>query len=175
MPYIALLLLISAYFFAPMEAREVKTIETFSNPEKGYSIQYPADWSKNTTLEGFDLFIMAPNEADGHSHANFSIIASEQPKDVDLQVFTQQNISNLLQGDTSIDILGAGKTTINDIPANWFWYTKGNDNTEIVHYFMVANGQVILLTEGARLGDYDKYKTVLEKITNDFTMNASAH
>lgn len=143
---------------------------TYKNDEKGYVIRYPEGWTKEPNINGFDIFLVAPQQADGHSLANVSIISGPLPKDISLDVFAQENMKHLQSGNKTIKILDSGKADINGTPTQWTLYTRSDDQTKIQHYFLVANGLGILITAGAAINSFDTYKPAFDQIIHSFAV-----
>lgn len=173
-------LLFASFFILPMEAKgavEVnqKSIKldgqtvTFTQPKRGYSFQYPKDWANNDDVQGFDIFIMAPKTAEGTSVANLSIISGDLPKEVGLEAFYNANMKDLMdRNSSSIKMIDNGTTTVAGLPSKWMHYTRSDDETEIIHYFVVSDNVGYLITAGTAIGYFDQYKPSFEKMVKSF-------
>lgn len=146
---------------------------TFKNPTKGYDLTYPNTWTKNENMKGFDLFLVSPKSPDGRSLANVSVITEKVPSNVDLKQYADKNIKTLLDAVPSIKVIEQGQTTLSDLPAYWILYTRGDDNTKIMHFFAIDNGQAYLLTLGASQDAFDKFQDTFDDIVDDFNIEAS--
>lgn len=155
-----LALIISAFTF---QLRAQESFDTYTNETKKYTIDYPCDWIKKESSDGFDLFLIAPEHA-----ANVSIISGELPKGVTLDTYTKENIKNLFSGNSTIKIVDSGMKEINSVPAFWIKYTRDDQKTTIVHYFMIVGSRAYLLTMGAPTDSFDNYQTSFERILNSF-------
>ncbi len=151
----------------------VKSIpmETFRNPQKGYSFQYPENWIRKDDLQGVDIFIMAPPQETGQSQANLSVIAELIPKEVNLQTFYDGNIKELLDSNPKIKVLEKGQSMVAGQTAFWIRYLE-DEQLEIIHYFFFSNGYGILITCGATKEAFNQYKTTFDKIVRSFTIES---
>lgn len=145
--------------------------ETYENKQKGYSIQYPSDWEKES-LEGFDLFISAPVEKDGRSLANFSIISGEVPADVSQNLYYTLNLKNLLESNSIMEIQDNCKSELNGNEVFWLRYRR-QDHTllEVVQYLFVVNQVAFVITYGAPAEELERYEDSLDKIVQSFKID----
>jgi hypothetical protein len=145
---------------------------TYTNPEMGYSMDYPNEWTKNGNMGDFDLFIMAPKkDKEGQSLANLSIISGELPPDIDLNQFYEENIK-YLQNEPQIEIKNKGDTTIAGAPAKWIHYVRKDDQTEIYHTFFISKGKAYIITSGSTLGSYESHKPAFDSMMKSFKLNS---
>lgn len=153
----------------PATAVELSTT-TFTEAQKGYSIKYPETWTENQEIKGFDIFLMAPPNEVGKSVANLSMIVTAVPKEVDLEIFYKENMKVLLKDTPSIKIKESGVTTINGQRAKWVRYFRDDNQAEIMHYFIVANGYAYLITCGGSKEGFEANKEAFNEIVNSFEL-----
>lgn len=141
---------------------------TFEDTANAYTFNYPNNWTKNTTISGFDIFLLAPEESPGHSPANVSVLSHPIPADLTLATYSDENINNMLN---DINVIDRGQTEIGGLPAVWIRYTRKDTQVEIVQYFIVKNSKGYLITGGAAPGTYDTYQSVFNEVVKSFKFN----
>lgn len=145
---------------------------TYINATKGYSLQYPSNWTAKENVPGFDVFLVGPPEQEGKSLANMSVISGELPKDVDLKTYAKENLKTLLAGNSTIKVVDEGNTEISGLPAQWVQYTRGDDQTEIIQFFVVKSGIGYLITGGATQAAFEDNLDLFEEIADSFSLDA---
>lgn len=140
---------------------------TFESPVKGYSFDYPEDWQK-VDIKGFDIVLKAPENQQGQSFANLSVISGPLPPNVDLEVYTRENVTHLVLNNEFIHNFDNGTAEIGGVPSNWISYNRGDDLTKIVQYFFVKDKLAYLITEGSMTASYDDYKETFDEIIKSF-------
>lgn len=162
------LLFLATSSFHSIEQSLVPDLHFMFKPPNGkYVFHYPTNWVKNDEVKGFDLFILAPKDQNGRSLANISIISGELPQEVDLDIYYKKNMENLLKN-PSIKVKDEGRYLIGDLSSKWVRYNKEDDHTEIIHYFLVANGMGVVITCGAAKEEFINYIEAFATIAKSF-------
>lgn len=144
---------------------------TYINATKGYSLQYPSNWTAKEDVKGFDVFLVGPPEKEGKSLANVSVVSGALSKDVDLKTYAKENLNALLAANSTIKVVDEGNTEISSLPAQWVQYTRGDDQTEIIQFFVIKNGIGYLITGGAAQAAFEDYLDLFEEIADSFSLD----
>lgn len=154
-------------FTVPLSAADSFSLEQFvsyTNEEKGYSIEYPADWLRQENTEPFDILVQAPNNG-----ASMSVISGEVSGEINTDLYYTLNLKNLLNDNASIQIKDNCKTDLNGIKAYWLRYTRVDQTVvDITQHLFVNNETGFVITTGTATSDYPVYKDILNKIVKSF-------
>lgn len=144
-------------------------LETYTNAEKGYSIDYPIEWKKNDVPQ-LDLVLLAPSEKDERAHASMNIVSEKVGPEINLERFYNESANNLSSALKDVKVDKSGTASLNGTQSKWIQYTHVMQGVtfKVLQYFVVANDTIYLLTFSAAEPDFDKYRAEFEQIVNTF-------
>lgn len=145
------------------------TVQTYTNKDHGYSFQYPGNWTKKDDIKGIDVIVMAPEDSDGRSLANFSVISEKVNSDT-MADYVKKNVQDLLKEDPHTKISDQGILQVGGKQAAWIKYTKGDVQAQITQYFMISNGYGIIMTSAVAGEAASKYSSALDTIVKSFKL-----
>lgn len=144
--------------------------EKFTNKEKMYSIDYPADWQKRE-VPSIDFVLFAPPKGtDAQIHASMNVIAEKVNPPVTLNQFYTESVNNITTELKDVKMEGSGEATLNGTGSKWVLYShKMQDiSFKVLQYFIVVGERVYLLTFSALENDFATYRPDFDQIANSF-------
>lgn len=145
--------------------------ETYTNKEKGYTIELPADWTKQEGFMGLDVISLSPAESDQDKfRENASVLSGKLDAPITLDEFYTENLKNLQKSLIDFKLESSGDITIDGQKAKWLVYThkQGNFVSKVVQYFIMVKDRAYLITAGAEPSAYDKFKPTFDAIVKSF-------
>lgn len=151
------------------EQTQTLQFEKYTNAEKGYSIEYPADWKKNDVPQ-LDLVLLAPNEKDSRTHASMNIVSEKVGPEISLERFYTESANNLSSALKDVKVGKSGTASLNGTPSKWIQYTHVMQGVsfEVLQYFVVADETIYLLTFSSSDEDFEKYRSDFVHMANTF-------
>jgi hypothetical protein len=145
-------------------------LEKYINEEKGYSIEYPKDWQKQE-IPRLDIVLLSPpKNAESQSHATMNLVSEKIGDQVSLDHFYTQSIQHLKNELKEVNIEKSGDVNIHGLPSKWIQYSHKmmDTNFRVLQYFLVANGNIYLMTFSAMGENFDHFRPTYESIANSF-------
>lgn len=158
------------------EIKEIKEqtqnvkLETYTNTDAGYSIEFPADWQKNDVPE-LDLVLFAPNKKTAeHPHASMNIVSNNVGAKIDLEQFYSESEKNLTAVLKDVRVDKTGSHLLNGTPSKWVLYTHVMNGMKfrVLQYFIVSGEMIFLMTFSAEDDDFSDYRSDFENIASTF-------
>lgn len=148
--------------------------EHYVSAEKGYSLDYPADWKKSD-IPQLDLILFAPSkQTSGYPHASMNVVSEKVGNDVTLDQFYKESAANLAASLKEVNVQKTGAANLNGIPSKWMLYTHNMQGVQfrVIQYFVVAKGSIYLITFSAAADAFDGYRPTFEEIIRSFKLSA---
>jgi len=152
-----------------------KTTEflTYEDKNNHFSINYPSDWSVDTSQKDVSVMFDAPKESDQDIYTeNISVTAFSLPVEATSPMENYKNgiIETVKKQSPGIEILNTSSLTINNQPALKIEYKGKRDNIELAYQMTyVFKGKMGYVMVFASVnGDFDKYSSTVDKIINSF-------
>jgi hypothetical protein len=150
-------------------------LEKYTNHDKGYSLDYPADWKKSDVPQ-LDLVLFAPTKGkDENPHASMNIVSEKVGKGINLEQFYSESAANLSGALKEVSVEKSGLTLLNGTPSKWMLYTHTMQGIKfrVLQYFIVAQETIFLITFSASAEDFDRYQSDFKAIANSFKIAPS--
>lgn len=157
------------------ESQPTAKFERYSNVEKGYSLEYPADWKKNDVPQ-LDLVLFAPPKKPGERiHASMNIVSERVGTEIRLDQFYNESLNNLSTALKDVTIEKNGTSDLGGVPTKWMLYTHTMQGVKfrVLQYFIVANGAMYLITFSTAADEFDAYRPEFDKIIQSFKLQAT--
>ncbi|MBA3815888.1 MAG: hypothetical protein H0X29_05095 [Parachlamydiaceae bacterium] len=145
-------------------------MEKYINEEKGYSIEYPKDWQKQE-IPRLDIVLLSPTRnAESQTHANMNLVSEAVGEKVTLDQFYDESVKHLTAELVDVKVEKTGDLNIHGIPSKWIQYKHRmiDNNFGVLQYFMVAEGNIYLITFSGVTEDFEHFLTAFEKIAASF-------
>jgi hypothetical protein len=158
---------------APASSTEAPAFkgELYMNKEKGYSIEFPAGWTKQERFMGLDVIALSPADTPKDSfRENASVLSGKLDAPITLDLFYSENLKNLQKALNNFKLEGSGDINVDGQAAKWVLYThkQGNFESKVIQYFIMKGDYAYLITCGGEPTVYDKYKSTFESIVKSF-------
>ncbi len=165
---IALIIILLILPFA-VPAQTTAAYKTFSDPKKGLSIQYPANW-ESRKIKGTVFFLIRPKEEAGQKFA----------ENVNLMIDPPDDLSLLEYGDVARDKLKKQLPNYQELKWDvvklggrdyfrlFYTFTYNNLNMHDVYYVTVYKDQSYSFSCSAIETTFAKYAPVFEKMITSF-------
>lgn len=181
-PRLLITVALTSYAFSAIAKEEPTTapktvqLEHYVSAEKGYALDYPADWKKSD-IPQLDLILFAPStQANGYPHASMNIVSEKVGSDVTLDQFYKESAANLQAALKEVNVQKSGSSVVNGISTKWMIYTHTMQGVtfRVIQYFVVANGSIYLITFSVANDAFDSYLPAFEEILRSFKLQAAS-
>lgn len=145
-------------------------LEKYINEEKGYSIEYPKNWQKQE-IPRLDLVLLSPpKDAESQTHATMNLVSETVGDKVSLDQFYNESVKHLTTELQEVKLEKSGDLNIHGIPSKWVQYSHRmvDSNFRVLQYFLVAQGNIYLITFSAIADDFDHFYPICQKIAASF-------
>lgn len=157
------------------ETTEFDNLLAYENPNLGFSLEYPADWSKEETL----TFISpppSPNETlSSANEAPESIAVTTEVllSSITLDEYSESAIG-LLEGQfPNFTLIDSSEATLSGYPAHQITYTYTLDGVDLknMQIWTIADKNIAYaLTYGGLVEEFDSSFPVIENMINSFQL-----
>lgn len=154
-----------------LQDNQITQFEKYTNPEKGYSIEYPTNWKKSDVPQ-LDFVLFAPTGKNDKTHASINVVSEKVGSDINLELFFNESTKNLTSALKDVKIEKTGTAFLNGTPAKWVQYTHNIQGItfKVLQYFIVSGESIYLLTYSASEEDFNKFRPDSEQIANTFKL-----
>lgn len=145
-------------------------LEKYINEEKGYSIEYPKDWQKQE-IPRLDIVLLSPPKSEeAQTHATMNLVSETIGDTINLDQFYNESVKHLTKELKEAKIEKTGDLNIHGVPSKWIQYSHQmmDTNFRVLQYFLVAHGNVYLITFSAIADDFDHFNPTYQKIAASF-------
>jgi hypothetical protein len=146
--------------------------EHYVNAEKGFALDYPANWKKSD-IPQLDFILFAPStQANGFPHASMNIVSEKVGAEVTLEQFYKESADNLQKALKDVNVEKSGSSNLSGVPVKWLLYTHNMQGVtfRVIQYFVVANESIYLITFSAANDAFDSYLPAFEEILRSFKL-----
>lgn len=158
---------------AATEEAAAPEMEKYVNEDKKYSIEYPKGWEKQN-WPNLDLVLLSPSPIDPgtQTHATMNVISQHVGDAVTLEQFFNESLKHLNSALKDVQVDQTGDQNLNGTPSKWAVYSHkiAEIPMRVIQYFIVADGNMYLLTFSANGNDFDHYRPTFESIASSFRL-----
>ena len=169
---------ISLTFAQTNETTDSSTLLPYDNPNLGFSLEYPADWSKEETL----TFISPPPSSSSNETSSIPNEAPESiavttevlPYNITLDEYSESAIGLLESQFSNFTLIDSFETTLSGYPAHQITYTYTLEGVDLknMQIWTIAddNSMAYALTYGGLVEEFDSSLPVIENMINSFQL-----
>jgi len=157
------------------ETTEFDNLQAYENPNLGFSLEYPADWSKEETLSfispppSSNETLSSPNEAPESIAVTTEVLLSN----ITLDEYSESAIG-LLEGQfPNFTLIDSSEATLSGYPAHQITYTYTLDGVDLKNmqiWTIADNNIAYALTYGGLVEEFDSSFPVIENMINSFQL-----
>lgn len=157
------------------ETTESDNLLAYENPNLGFSLEYPADWSKEETLSfispppSSNETLSSPNEAP----ESIAVTTEALPYNIPLDEYSESAIG-LLEGQfPNFTLIDSSEVTLSGYPAHQITYTYTLDGVDLKNmqiWTIADNNIAYALTYGGLVEEFDISFPVIENMINSFQL-----
>jgi hypothetical protein len=157
------------------ETNESANLLTYENPNLGFSLEYPADWSKEETLSFISPSPSLNETLSSSNQAPESIAVTTEvlPSNITLDEYSESAIS-LLEGQfPNYTLIDSSEATLSGYPAHQITYTYTLDGVHLknMQIWTIADNNIgYALTYGGLVEEFDSSFPVIENMINSFQL-----
>lgn len=160
------------------DTSEAPDFLVYDNPNLGYTLEYPADWSKEESL----TFISPPPSADASDGTtaastnltpeSIAVTTEVLLTDITLEAYSESAIGLLESQFPDFTLLNSFETTLSGYPAHQIEYTYTIDGLELknMQVWTIADNIVYALTYGGTTEEFDSSLPVFESLIESFQL-----
>lgn len=143
--------------------------------DQSFSINYPGDWSLDTTSYKAARFILlsSPSSAEDRFKENINLIVQNlEDASFDLDKFSELSISQVKTMINNSKILESKRMKANGLDFHKIVYsgTQGEYKLSFEQYYWVMNQKAYVLTFTSELNQFEAYREVAEQIMNSLKL-----
>lgn len=160
----------------------VLTLQTFGQTEswkslktENYSIEYPGNWELNQLGQmGTSFILLSKQETpEDQFRENVNLLIQDlSGQNIDLDKYTEISEGQIKTMITNANLLDSKRQNSNGIEFQKVIYTgdQGIFKLKYEQYYWVINKKAYVLTLTCEVDEFEKYKTIGEKILNSFKL-----
>jgi len=158
------------------ETTESTNLLSYDNPNLGFSLEYPADWSKEETL----LFASPPPSSNETSSIpneapeSIALTTEVLPYNITLDEYSESAIGLLESQFSNFTLIDSFETTLSGYPAHQITYTYTFEGADLknMQIWTIANdnNMAYALTYGGLVEEFDSSLPVIENMINSFQL-----
>jgi hypothetical protein len=156
-------------------ATEFNNLLAYENPNLGFSLEYPTDWSKEESL----MFIAPPPSSNetlslpNEAPESIAVTTEVLPYNMTLDEYSESAIG-LLEGQfTNYTLIDSSEATLSGYPAHQITYTYTLDGVDLKNmqiWTIADNNIAYALTYGGFVEEFDSSFPVIENMINSFRL-----
>lgn len=144
--------------------------EKFINEEKGYSFEYPKDWTKQD-IPRLDIVLVSPaKDENQNNRATMNLVSESVGNTITLDHFYNESVKHLTSELQDAKIENSGDIQLNNIPSKWVQYSHKmlDSDFKVLQYFLIIDGNLYLMTFSSAASEFDHFRPAFESIANSF-------
>lgn len=143
----------------------VRAEDRYINKDKGFSIEFPKDWTIKDKIIG-DIVVQGIGPKVDNFPPVIGISSKELPSAVTLDMYFKDSTEAWVRTNGA----ETGSATINNVDSKWiiFTYTKGKRSATEMKYYIVKNGRGYTIICAAIPSQFPQYKSEFERIVKTF-------
>ncbi len=160
---------------SPNEANGSETI-VYENPNLGFSLEYPSNWTKEESLSPPSLLLYSPRlSATDEAPESMAITTEVVSSDTSLKEYSNSALNVLRTQFPSMNLLETSNSTLSAYPANQIIYTYFVNGVELknMQVWTIVNDMVYVITYGGTLDEFNDSLPVFHNMVNSFRITTA--
>ena len=147
----------------------------YYDKEKGFSIQFPADWERIAGPQAMGAAILALSPPEGQEdqyRENVNVFTDDAPAEKNLEEYFQETMAGAHKLLTDLVEYEKDQVTLGGVPARRIVISHrlGQVSVKAIEYVLVKGKRGYAITCSAAPEQFDKYKPTFEEIAKGFKL-----